>query len=183
VFVVYLSDRSLASLLIPVYAFWAIAGLIALVELNVLRNEVIAFYVLTAIALPFLVVYYRNREHWWALIPAYVMLAVGLMVMLIEGGILGDDLVPAYVMFAVAIPFFVVYARNSRHWWALIPAGILSIIGVSFLIAESAIQYIAPFVLVLVGVWIIARQFLRKGTTPPDESGSSGSEPDDSLVE
>ena len=76
IFGIYLRDRSEWWPLIPAYALWAVAGLLALVELNVLDGEFLATYVLSAIALPFLVVYLQNRAQWWALIPAYVLLAV-----------------------------------------------------------------------------------------------------------
>ena len=168
VFGVYLTDRSEWALLIPAYVLWAIAGLIALIELNILQDPFIATYVLTAIALPFLVVFLRNRDQWWALIPAYVLLIVGVMIGLTEGGVLSDLLVPAYILFAIAIPFFVVYVRNTQQWWALIPAGILAVIGLSFLIAEAAVQYVAPVALVLVGVWILVRQFTRKEPVGPE---------------
>ena len=161
-FGVYLTDRSQWALLLPAYVMWAVAGLVALITLNVLRDDAIATYVLAAIALPFLVVFLRNREQWWALIPAYVLLAVGVMVGLLGLGVLTDLLVPAYVMFAIAIPFFVVYARNPQQWWALIPGGILAVIGLSFLIAEAAVQYVAPAVLVIAGVWILVRMFTRR---------------------
>ena len=169
-FGVYLTDRSDWGLLIPAYVLWAIAGLIALIELNILRDESIATYVLAAIALPFLVVFVRNRDQWWALIPAYVLLAVGGMVGLIGSGVLDDLLIPAYVMFAIAIPFFVVYARNTKQWWALIPGGITAIIGLSFLIAETAVQYVGPVALILVGVWILARQFIRREPAVLDDA-------------
>ena len=168
VFGVYLTDRSQWGLLIPAYVMWAVAGLVALITLNVLQDEAIAAYVLTAIALPFLVVYIRNREQWWALIPAYVLLAVGLMVLLLESGILSDLLVPAYVMFSIAIPFLVVYARNRQQWWALIPSGILSIIGIAFLIAEAAVQFIFPAILIVVGIVILVRVFTRKELPEPE---------------
>ncbi|NIN64744.1 MAG: hypothetical protein GTO63_08590, partial [Anaerolineae bacterium] len=84
-------------------------------------------YVLAAIALPFLVAFLRDRSRWGLLIPAYVLLAVGVMVVLIEGGLLSDLLIPAYVLFAIAIPFFVVYARDPKQWWPLIPGGILAV--------------------------------------------------------
>jgi len=168
VFGIYLTDRSDWGLLIPTYVLWAVTGLVALIELNILQDPFIATYVLTAIALPFLVVFLRNRDQWWALIPAYVLLAVGVMVGLDEGGVLSDLLVPAYVLFAIAIPFFVVYARNTRQWWALIPGGILAVIGLSFLIAEAAVQYVAPVALVLAGVWILVRQFTRKEPVGPE---------------
>jgi hypothetical protein len=167
-FGVYLTDRSDRGLLIPAYVLWAIAGLVGLIELNILRDESVATYVLAAIALPFLVVFLRNRDQWWALIPAYVLLAVGVMVGLIGLGVLDDLLVPAYVMFAIAIPFFAVYARNTKQWWALIPGGIMAVIGLSFLIAEAAAQYVGPAVLILVGAWVLVRQFMRREPTGPE---------------
>jgi hypothetical protein len=182
VFAVYLTDRSDRGLLIPAYVLWAIAGLIALITLNVLRDESIATYVLTAIALPFLVVFLRDRKQWGALIPAYVLLAVGVMVGLIGAGILSDLLVPAYVMFAIAIPFLVVYARNPKEWWPLIPGGIMAVIGLSFLIAEAAIEYIGPVVMILAGAWILVRMFTRGepadivGQPAPDAPAPTGPE-------
>jgi hypothetical protein len=176
VFAVYLADRSDWGLLIPAYVLWAIAGLIALITLNVLRDEFVATYVLAAIALPFIVVFLRDRAQWWALIPAYVLLAVGLMVGLTEQGILSDLLVPAYVMFAIAIPFLVVYARNPSEWWPLIPAVILVVIGLSFLVAEAAVQYVGPVVLLLAGIWILVRQFARREPTAAAAPAPTGPE-------
>ncbi|MCP4420337.1 MAG: hypothetical protein GY805_27340 [Chloroflexi bacterium] len=172
IFGIYLNNRSEWGLLIPTYVMWAVAALIGLIKLNILQGELIAPFVLTTIALPFLVGYLRNREQWGLLIPAYVLLAVGVMVWLIEREILNDLLIPAYVMFAVAIPFFVVYGRNSQQWWALIPGGIMTVIGLSFLIAEAAAGYIVPAVLILAGIWILVRQ--RTHSEPPAEKLKSG---------
>ncbi len=168
IFSIYLANRSEWWLLIPTYVMWAVAALVALIELNILQGELIAPFVLTAIALPFLFVYGRNPQHWWALIPAYALLAVGLMVWLIERGILNDFLIPAYIMFAIAIPFFVVYGRNSQHWWALIPGGIMTIIGLSFLIASAMVGYVVPVMLILAGIWILVRQRVH-GETPSNK--------------
>ena len=160
-FGVYLTDRSEWAMLIPAYVMWAIALLVALIELNVLRDESVATFVLAVIALPFLAVFLRDRAQWWWLIPAYALLVIGVMVGLIGAGILDDLLVPAYVMFAIAIPFFVVYARDRKLWWSLIPGGIMAVIGLSFLLAEAAIEYVAAAALILVGVWLLVRQFTR----------------------
>ncbi|MCP4418751.1 MAG: hypothetical protein GY805_19205 [Chloroflexi bacterium] len=168
IFGIYRANRSEWGLLIPAYVMWAVAALVALIELNILRGELIPLFVLTAVALPFLFGYLRNREQWGLLIPAYVLLAVGVMVWLIERGILNDLLIPAYVMFAIAIPFFVVYGRNSQHWWALIPGGIMTVIGLSFLIAETMAGYVVPAVLILAGIWILARQFIHR-ESPSDQ--------------
>jgi hypothetical protein len=183
VFGVYLSDRCEPTLLIPAYVLWAVAGLVALTTLDVLWDEFIAFYVLAAIALPFLVVFLRDRAQWWALIPAYVLLAVGLMVALLESGVLSELLVPAYVMFAVAIPFLVVFALNPKAWWPLIPGGIMAVIGLAFLVAEAAVEYIGPVALVVVGIWILARQFMRKEPAEPDAPAAAGPEVDEPPAE
>jgi hypothetical protein len=183
VFGIYLTDRSQWGLFIPAYVLWAVAGLIALVTLNVLRDESVATYVLAVIALPFLVAFLRDRSRWGLLIPAYVLLAVGVMVGLLGGGVLSDLLIPSYVLLAIAIPFFVVYARDPKQWWPLIPGGITAVIGLSFLVAEAAVQYVGPAVLVLVGVWILVRQFTRAEPTTPETPAPTGPEADEPPAE
>ena len=182
-FGVYLTDRSQWGLLIPAYVLWAVAGLIALTTLNILRDESVATYVLAAIALPFLVAFLRDRSRWGLLIPAYVLLAVGVMIGLLGVGVLSDLLIPAYVMFAIAIPFFVVYARDPKQWWPLIPGGVMAVIGLAFLVAEAAVQYVGPAVLILVGVWILVRQFARREPTAPDAPAPPSPEADEPPVE
>ena len=159
--VVYLRDRAQWWALIPAYVLIAVAALVFLSETALLRDTFQATFVLTAIALPFLVAYLRDRAQWWALIPAYVLLSIGVMVLLQELGILSDFLVPAYVMFVIAIPFFVVYIRNPKQWWPLIPGGIMAAIGLSFLMVE-AFQYVFPVLVILVGFLILIRSFTRK---------------------
>lgn len=161
IFVVYLSDRSAKALLIPIYVLWTLAIFLTLLALDVLPDAFVATFVLTAVAIPFIVAFLQDHSLWGLLIPAYVLLAIGIMVPLLEGGVLADALVPSYVMFTIAIPFLVVFLRNRQHWWALIPGGILAVIGFAFLIAESAIEYVVPAVLILVGGGILLRQFLR----------------------
>jgi hypothetical protein len=101
------------------------------------------------------------------------------MIPLIEAGVLSELLVPAYVMFAIAIPFFAVYARDPKQWWPLIPGGIMAVIGLAFLVAEAAVQYVGPAVLVLVGVWILVRQFSRKELAAPDAPAPPSPEADE----
>jgi hypothetical protein len=78
----------------------------------------------------------------------------------------------------------VVYARNRRLWWALIPGGILAAVGLSFLIAEAAAVYIGALVLILVGVGVLVRVFARKepvevsGLHKPDVPAATGPESD-----
>jgi len=159
--VVFLRDRSRWWALIPAYILLAVAAMILLSETVFLPDTFQATFVLTAIALPFLVVYMQDRAQWWALIPAYVLLSIGVMILLEELGVLSDFLVPAYVMFVIALPFFVVYIRNRKQWWLLIPGGIMAAIGLSLLMVE-AFQYVFPALVILVGFWILIRSFTRK---------------------
>ena len=143
---------------------------VGLIGIGLLRNEAVATYVLWAIALPFLTVYLSNRKQWWALIPTYVLGTIGFMIGLIGVGLLRNLLIPAYIMYAIALPFFVVYARDQKQWWALIPAGIMTAIGSSFLIATAATSMLVPAVLILAGVWLVASQFFgRKAQSEEDE--------------
>lgn len=175
--VLYFTEPSDWGLLIPTYVLWAIAALVTLVTLDILRDEVIATFVLAVIALPFLVGFLRDRSRWGLLIPAYILFAVGIMVGLIGWGILDDLLIPAYVLLAVAIPFFVVYVRNPKQWWPLIPGGITAVIGLSFLIAENIAQYIGAIALVVVGVWILVRQFTQHKTVDQEPTGAESDGP------
>lgn len=160
--ILFLLDTSDALLLLAAYILWAVALLIALVPSDILQDEAVAFYVLITIALPFLVVYIRNRAWWWALIPAYALLAVVGVIALGESGGVSDDLITAYVMFAIALPFFFVYARNRSLWWALIPGGILTAIGVGFLLTEGAFAIVGAVLLIGAGLWFLVRAFTRK---------------------
>jgi hypothetical protein len=170
----YVRERSDWSMLLTAYVLWVVALLVLLIELNILRDEGIAFYVLLAVALPFLGVWYRDRTLWWALIPFYVLLVVAVMVGLIGLGILGDLLVPAYIMFAIAIPFFGVYLWDRRQWYLLIPGGVLAVVGLALLFAEAAFEYIGALVLILVGLGMLVRAFARRGSSdqarPPEAS-------------
>jgi hypothetical protein len=184
-FGLYLTDRSDWGMLLASYVLWAIAVLVALVTSDVLHDEAVAFYVLLVIALPFFAVYLRDRALWWALIPAYVLLAIAVMVGLIGLGVLEDELVASYVLLAIALPFFVVYVRDRRYWWALIPGGILAVIGLAFLAAQAAFVYIGALVLVFVGVGLLVRVFARRepARPVPAPTGVEAEEPDSEREE
>jgi hypothetical protein len=158
----YATDRSDKWMLIPSYVLIVIGIMVALINLGVIRDEGIATYVLWAIGLPFLGAYLRDRTQWYYLIPAYALFAVGLMVGLIGLRVLDDFLIPAYVMLAVAAPFFLVYFRDKQKWWALIPGGIMGFMGVAFLLADDSVRYLVPVLLIVAGIWVLLRQFIKK---------------------
>ena len=161
--VVYLNNRTENWwALIPAYVMFAIGSMIFLIGVGLLINSWIAFYVLGAIAMPFLLIYVLNRsENWWALIPAYVMLVIGTMVVLIESRILLNLAIPGYIMFAIALPFIFVFLTNRSQRWALIPGGIMTVMGVGFFLGTDLGTYIVPAALILTGILVLSGSFKK----------------------
>jgi hypothetical protein len=134
--VVYLNNRA--------QNWWALipAGVMIFLALIVLisstvRGEWIGSLFLFAIALSFFVVYLNNRNRNWALLVAYILFVLSIAPAMASFG--GDT--AAYFgsifLLAVAIPFFIVYFRSSdSNWWAIIPAGVMTVLAV---IAGAAI--------------------------------------------
>jgi len=177
-FTLYLGNREQWWLLNPAYAFECIAAIVLMATLNI-NGDLIGIFVMLAIATPFYYVYLRNRANWWALIPAYVMTAVAGVIFvsnspLIE--LLPYDVTPVYVMFAIALPFYVVYFRNRANWWALIPAGIMTMIGIGLL--GQGITYFVPVVLIAIGVLLLLTQMRQGSARPKETQPLSGPEAD-----
>lgn len=90
---------------------------------------------LLLIGLTFLFVYLNNRTRIWALIVSYVFGVLSIAPMLAAGGEMAAYFGSVF-LFAVALPFFILYFRSLENWWAIIPAGALTVVAV---IATAAI--------------------------------------------
>lgn len=66
----------------------------------------------------FLYVYNQDRSRWWALIPGFALLAIG--VAALSGNAAGG-----FFLALLGAGFAAVYFSNRRRWWAIIPAGVL----------------------------------------------------------
>jgi hypothetical protein len=125
----YLMDRSRNWwALIPGGIMLFMALLLLLVD-NTVHDEWIGSLFLFMVALSFLFVYLNNRVRTWALLVAYITAVLGLAPLMSMGG-RTVDYFGALIFFAVALPFFIVYFRRPENWWAIIPAGVLSTLGV-----------------------------------------------------
>jgi hypothetical protein len=92
----------------------------------------------------FLMVFMQNRyENWWAVIPGFVLFAIGLL-------IFGNEYFPRITdqiggglfLGSIALAFWVVYLLNHQgYWWALIPAGVLTTLS---LIAIEPVSRLIP---------------------------------------
>jgi hypothetical protein len=74
----------------------------------------------------FLYVLINNRENWWAAIPGFVLLGLGVLIASGElfprfANLFGGSLFLAFI----GLSFLVVYLLRREHWWAIIPTGVL----------------------------------------------------------
>ena len=135
----YLMDRSRNWwALIPGGIMLFLALLLLFVD-NTANDEWIGALFLFMVALSFLFVYLNNRTRTWALIVAYVTAVLGLAPLMSIGG-RNAEYFGALIFFAVALPFFVVYFRRPEdNWWAIIPAGVLTTLGVVTAVAIAGL--------------------------------------------
>lgn len=172
-FTIYLRDHEHWWALIPGYTLMMIGAVIFFGTMRFPGNF-IGMFIMFAIAFPFLYVYIRNRENWWALIPAYTMSSIGGIIAL--SSVLHGNLMGTYVMFTIALPFFYVYLRNREHWWALIPAGIMGLIGIGLLLGTSY-QFVVPAALILLGIFLLGRQVIHDKSEGAPATGPDADRP------
>ncbi len=164
------------SLLLPAFACAAIA-----VEIGLELNGVA---ILVGLALWFIVGFLIERKNWWLLIPAYILAFAAIETIvnsiitpsiLIQGQMSKFLLVfssGAGVMFMLALPFFVVYFWSKKSWWAFIPAGGLTtlglVVGLEALISNEHSVHTGLFgaILFLGSAITLAILWLRRKTQP-----------------
>lgn len=74
----------------------------------------------------FLTIFFSNRANWWALIPGFVLLGVGLSISLDTiAPSLSSTLSGPIVLGSIGASFLVIYLLNREFWWAIIPSGVL----------------------------------------------------------
>ena len=89
----------------------------------------------------FLAVYLYERRNWWALFPAMVMLAIGANTLL--GHLVPDiseNITFAIFIGTIGLAFWLVYLTNNKHWWAIIPGGVLWSIAAASLILSNLLH-------------------------------------------
>ncbi len=86
--------------------FWALAFLVA--------------------GVAFLIVFLRDNEQWWALIPGFSLLGLGTLVgMGLASGDLASKFGAPLFLGAIGLGFWAVYLVRRENWWAIIPGGVL----------------------------------------------------------
>jgi hypothetical protein len=161
----FFQDRQQWWALIPGFTLLSI-GLIILIGIlaPALSGAFSGFIILGGIGASFLLIYFLRRDFWWALIPAGTLLTLGVVALL-------SDLIPGLEVGAV---FFLGLAATfalltfvptdeGRMKWPWIPAGILGGLALIVLMSAGNLAGIAvPVVLILAGLFLVARNFLAR---------------------
>jgi hypothetical protein len=156
---VFASNRQQWWAVIPGFT---LLGLAALIAFGDRMGEWGGALFLGSIGLSFWVIYAVRREYWWALIPAGTLTTLAVVATLadrIDGMIVGGIL-----FLGMALTFTLVYlltGEEMRQKWALIPAGILGILGMLLLLSLGGlVNYVWALALIVVGVYLLSRSKL-----------------------
>jgi len=159
---VFLTNRVHWWAVIPGFALLGLAALIALDQFLPRVGDVLGGTILLGgIGLAFWVIYFLNREHWWAVIPGGVMFTVALIAGLdavFEGAETGGVL-----FLGLGLTFGLLYflpTPQGRMKWAIIPAAVLLVMGLLITAATTGIlEYLWAIALILVGLYLLFRMF------------------------
>lgn len=158
----FLANRTQWWAIIPGFALLGLAALIALDEFLPRVGDALGGTIfLGGIGLAFWVIYFLNREHWWAVIPGGVMFTVALVAGLDSvfegaetGGVLFLGLGLTFGLLSL-LP-----TPQGRMRWALIPAAVLLVMGLLITAATTGVlDFLFAAALILAGLYLLFRMF------------------------
>ena len=88
--------------------------------------------------LVFLLVFILNTEDWWALIPGFALLGIGVIIFMGQQEFM-ENWTGAVFLGFLSIAFLLVYLFHHNHWWALIPGGVLLTLSGVTLLPEDGV--------------------------------------------
>lgn len=135
----YLRNRAQWWMLIPAGALAALGATILFSLIGFLDQFAGAVF-LGGMGATFLLVYMLHQENWWALIPAGVLLLLAMVVILGELPFIpsrwSGALQGSIFLGGLGLGFLGVYLFRREHWWALIPGGVLLVLGTLPIVSE-----------------------------------------------
>ncbi len=127
---------------------------------------------LASIGIGFVALFVRDERRWWAVIPAGVLLTLGLVAVyddwLFPGTDLGGTLF--FLGLAATFAFLYLHPRIQQAWaiWPALALGVLAILTVSF-----RGGWVLPVALIALGAWLLTRQS-RPADVGPIGGGNGG---------
>lgn len=107
------------------WIFIGLGGALAVMYFTPGSEQLVLVAVLTVIAVPLIVAYLVDRERWWLLIPAYILIAAAILIVLTALHI-NLMILAGLAFLAVVVPLWVVGALNSQARWLLLPAALIT---------------------------------------------------------
>jgi hypothetical protein len=80
--------------------------------------------------LVFLGAFIIDPRQWWRSIPGFILISIGALILLQWQKINLGDWRASLVLFGIALGFWSVLLAHNENWWAAIPAGVLTELGV-----------------------------------------------------
>jgi len=117
-----------------------------------------------AVGLGFLIWSIVDRARWWRVIPGFILLAAGAVIIMESQKITLGNWAGAIVLFGVALAFWALLLRRGDFWWALLPAGVLTVTSLLVgLRADLSAQVWTAALLIGLGLVFLLLYFLRLG--------------------
>jgi uncharacterized membrane protein len=87
---------------------------------------ILAGLLIAASGLVFLVLFERNRAHWWAALAGFVLLGLGVLIILQRNApAFATNYGGSLYLGGVSLAFWLAYLTNRDRWWAVIPGGVV----------------------------------------------------------
>jgi len=157
---VFVRDRNQWWAVFPGLPLLGVSGLLLLDELV---PSATAFFggalFLSLVSLAFWLVYWARREFWWAIIPGGSTATLAVIALL--SNVLPGAETSAVLFLGIGLTFMVLYALpadRGRQPWAVIPGGILILIGaITGLAFGSVARFVWPVILIAGGGFLVFR--------------------------
>jgi len=78
------------------------------------------------------------------------------------GSIVGEEWTATFILLGISLTFLGVFVWNRRQWWALIPAGVLALVGVGVAPVAGALTILWAVGLMAVGGFLLVRALLPR---------------------
>ena len=125
--------------------FWGVmlvlGGILLLLDtFDIFRGGALFWTIIGAIAgILFLSLFITNRDHWWALIPGTIFIAISATIGLdtFMPGFSDTNLDGPILLGGIALSFLFVYIAERSYWWAIIPAGVMATIAIVAVLDSS----------------------------------------------
>ncbi len=119
----------------------------------------------------FIVMFFRDRNNYGVLMPGTILTVIGALFFActVYGWDQMEHLWPLFIM-APGLGFVMMYLFGKHERGLLIPAGILTGLGLVFLLDANESEYLWPGVLILVGLLFLVRW--KKENSPGTQAGT-----------